>query len=169
MDCANFLVNIARRNHWTKLRLGCCLFFRLNQMMLFNWLSSPSYFCFSRIASWLIALFLCFELVVNRLSILICNYGYFADNRLSRISLLLYHKFAKDLIIALPQTNRDLFFFGSRKSREEAQLQLDINAKFWELQRYIDNWTAVYCLFECHQLNVFSFIHVFMCIYTCLF
>jgi len=34
---------------------------------------------------------------------------------------------------------------------------------------YIDNWTAIYCLFECHQLNVFSFIRVFMCIYTCLF
>ena len=141
-------------------------------------------------------------------------------------------------------------FSDQGKSREEAQLQLDINAKFWEGQRYIDNWIAIYCsqvsteqiflfnqvsflfcqvwtdngiclldyvpfqvstenlfvkwlhafmcggylhsclvnywihacinwrvwtasknicLFECHQLNVFSFIRVFMCIYTCLF
>ena len=36
-------------------------------------------------------------------------------------------------------------FSDQGKSREEAQLQLDINAKFWEGQRYIDNWIAIYC------------------------
>ena len=50
-------------------------------------------------------------------------------------------------------------FSDQGKSREEAQLQLDINAKFWEGQRYIDNWIAIYCS-QVSTEQIFLFIQV---------